>query len=96
MVARVLHVDVDPQRVVAIIDAYQANVRPIHASASGLRQHYVLVDREAGRIEIIGVLDSAEAISAIAPELEPARAALWAAFGQDPPLQRYDVADVLR
>jgi hypothetical protein len=96
VIARVLRVDVDPQRVDAIVDAYQAHVRPIHVSARGLRQHYVLVDREAGRIEIIGVWDSAEAIAAIAPELEPARAALWAAFGQDPPLQRYEVADVLR
>jgi hypothetical protein len=55
-----------------------------------------LVDREAGRIEIIGVWDSADAVNEIAAELEPARGRLWAAFGQNPPLEIYEVADELR
>ncbi len=95
MIARVLRVDVNPDQVDAIVDAYRSDVRPIHASANGLRQHYVLVDRESGRIEIVGIWDSIEAIAAIARKLEPARAALWAALGQDPPLERYEVVDVL-
>ena len=96
MIARVVRVNVDPQRVDAIVAAYAAGVRPIHVSARGLRQHYFLVDRASGHIEIVGIWESAEAISAIAAELEPARAALWTAFAQDPPIGRYDVADVLR
>jgi hypothetical protein len=96
MIARVLRVDVARDRLDAVVGAYRADVRPIHARAGGLRQHYVLVDREAGRIEIIGVWDSADAVNEIAAELEPARGRLWAAFGQNPPLEIYEVADELR
>jgi quinol monooxygenase YgiN len=96
VIARVLRVDVSPDRVDAVLDAYRTDVRPIHAKATGLRQHYVLVDRDHGRITIIGVWDSTEAVAEIAAELEPARARLWAAFGQDPPLEIYQVADELR
>ena len=71
MIARVLRVDVPRDRIDGVVEAYRADVRPIHAGASGLRQHYVLVDWELGRIEIIGVWDSAEAVNEIAAELEP-------------------------
>ncbi len=96
MIARVLRVEVPPDRVDAVLEAYRTDVRPIHARATGLRQHYVLVDRDHGRITIIGVWDSAEAVAEIAAELEPARARLWAEFGQSPPLEVYQVADELR
>ena len=96
MIARVLRVDVPRDRIDAVVEAYRADVRPIHVKASGLRQHYVLADREAGRIEIIGVWESVEAVNEIAAELEPARLRLWAAFGQNPPLEIYEVADELR
>ena len=84
MIARVLRVNVPPEGVDAVLDAYREDVRPIHVQAVGLRQHYVLVDRVAGRIEIIGVWDSADDVRAIAPKLEPARQRLWTRFGADP------------
>ena len=96
MIARVLRVDVPPDRIDAVVDAYREDVRPIHAGAAGLRQHYVLVNRESGRIEIIGVWESAEAVGGIAPLLEPARQRLWAQFGTNPALEIFDVADELR
>jgi heme-degrading monooxygenase HmoA len=96
MIARALRVDVPPDRIDAILETYRTIVRPIHARARGLRQHYVFVDRDAARIEIIGVWDSAEAVHEIAMDLEPARVRLWTAFGQDPPLETYEVADELR
>lgn len=68
-------------------------VRPVHAGATGLCQHYVLVNRQTGRIEIIGVWDSAEDVARIAPELEPARQRLWAQFGTNPPLEIFEVAE---
>ena len=95
MIARVLRVEVPPDRVDAVLEAYRGSVRPIHARASGLLAHYVLGDRARGAIQIIGVWDSPEAIKQIAPELEPARQRLWAAFGQDPELEVYEVLDEL-
>jgi heme-degrading monooxygenase HmoA len=96
VIARVLRVDVPPDRIDAVVDAYREDVRPIHAEAAGLRQHYVFVNRETGRIEIIGVWESADAVARIAPMLEPARQRLWARFGTNPPLEIFDVADELR
>ena len=71
-------------------------MRPIHARATGLRQHYVLADRETGQIEIIGVWDSAEDVARIASELEPVRQRLWAQFGTNPGSILFEVADELR
>ena len=96
MIARVLRVDIPPEQIDAVVGAYRRDVRPIHAVAAGLRQHYVLVDRQAGRVEIIGIWDSANAVSEAAPTLEPARRRLWAQFGSDPQLEIYEVADDLR
>jgi heme-degrading monooxygenase HmoA len=96
MIARVLRVQVPPDRVDAVVDAYREHVRPIHAGAAGLRQHYVLVDHESGRVEIVGIWDAADAVAAIAPVLEPARQRLWSEFGTNPPLEIYEVADELR
>jgi hypothetical protein len=96
VIARVLRVDVPLDRVDAVVEAYRDDVRPIHVRAAGLRQHYVVVNRQTGRIEIIGVWDSAEDVARIAPELEPARQRLWAQFGTNPPLEIFEVADELR
>ena len=96
MIARVLRVNVRPEQVDDIVKAYREDVRPIHATAAGLLQHYVLVDRAAGHIEIIGIWDSATSVADIAPFLEPARQRLWARFGSSPPLEVYEVADELR
>ena len=96
MIARVLRVDVPPDWIDAVIDAYREDVRPIHAGAAGLRQHYAFVNRETGRIEIIGVWESAEAVGGIAAMLEPARQRLWAPMRTSPPLEIFDVADELR
>jgi hypothetical protein len=96
VIARVLRVDVTPDRIPDVVEAYREDVRPIHFRAAGLRQHYVLVDRQAGRIEIIGIWDSAEDVARIAAELEPARQRLWAQFGTNPPLEIFEVADELR
>jgi heme-degrading monooxygenase HmoA len=96
VIARVLRVDLPPERIDAVVEAYREDVRPVHAGAAGLRQHYVFVDRQTGRIEIIGVWDSAEDVARIAPELEPARLRLWAHFDMNPPLEIFEVADQLR
>jgi hypothetical protein len=96
VIARVLRVEVSPERIDAVVDAYREHVRPIHAQASGLRQHYVFTDHEIGRIEIAGIWDSAEAAAAVGPTLEPARQRLWSEFGMSPPLEIYEVADELR
>ena len=95
MFARVLHVQVAPERVDAVVEAYRAHVRPIHAQARGLRHHYVLVDRDTGVVQIIGVWESADDIQRIGPVLEPARARLWEEFGMDPALEVFEVADEL-
>jgi hypothetical protein len=84
------------EQIDAVVAAYRQDIRPIHAAANGLHQHYVLVDRQAGRIEIIGIWDSADAVSEVASTLEPARRRLWSRFGSDPQLEIYDVADELR
>jgi heme-degrading monooxygenase HmoA len=96
VIARVLRVQVPTAQIETVVEAYVEDVRPIHARAAGLRQHYVLVDRETGLIEIVGIWDSADAIARIAPELEPARQRLWESFGSNPPLEIYEVADELR
>ncbi len=96
MIARALRVQIPPERIDSVLEAYREDVRPIHERAQGHRQHHVLVDREHGLVEIIGVWDSAEDVARVAPDLEPARARLWERFGADPPLGIYDVADVLR
>jgi len=96
MIARVLRVDVEPRLIDAVVATYRNSVRPIHQAANGLRQHYVLVDRQVGRIEIIGIWESAEALADVAPILEPARKRLWAQFSREPQLAVYDVADELR
>jgi len=95
MIARVLRVDVEPGRIDDVLGRYRDDVRPIHARANGLLRHYVLADRELGRITIVGVWTDRESVEAIAAELEPARAGLWAAFGRAPELEIYDVLDEL-
>jgi hypothetical protein len=96
VIARVLRVEVLPQQIDAVVEAYREHVRPVHAQADGLRQHYVLIDHETGRIEIIGLWESAQALAAVGPTLEPARRRLWSEFGTNPSLELYEVADELR
>lgn len=96
MIARTLRVQVPVDTIDGILEAYREDVRPIHARAAGLRQHYVLVDRQSGWIEIIGVWDSAGDLARIAGELEPARRRLWERFGTNPPVAVLEVADELR
>jgi heme-degrading monooxygenase HmoA len=96
VIARVLRVSVSAERIDRVVQAYREDVRPIHAAAAGLRHHYVLVNRESGQIEIVGIWDSAEDVARIGPVLEPARQRLWAQFGTNPPLEIFEVADELR
>lgn len=96
MIARTLRVQVPVDRIDSILEAYREDVRPIHERAAGLRQHYVLVDRQSGWIEVIGIWDSAADVARIASVLEPARRRLWERFGTSPPLHLYDVGDELR
>jgi quinol monooxygenase YgiN len=93
MIARVLRADVGSARIDEVVEAYRTNVRPIHERADGLDHHYVLVDRDAGRVVIIGVWESIDAVQAVAADLEPARQRLWSAFGSTPELEVYEVAD---
>lgn len=96
MIARTLRVALTSERIDPVLEAYREDIRPIHHGAAGLLQHYVLVDREHGLVEFIGVWDSAGSIASIAPRLEPARARLWERFGEDPSLAVYEVEDILR
>ena len=93
MIARVLRADVGSARVDEVVAAYRTHVRPIHERVAGLRHHYVLANRDGGRIAIIGVWESLDAVQAVAADLEPARQRLWSAFGTPPELDVYEVAD---
>ena len=93
MIARVLRADVGSARVDEVVEAYRTNLRPIHEGAAGLLRHFVLVDRDAGRIVFIGIWESLDAVQAVAADLEPARQRLWSAFGTPPELEVYEVAD---
>lgn len=95
MIARVLRVEVTPYRIDGIVSRYREVVRPIHEQATGLRKHYVLVDRQAGRIAIVGVWGSQKALAEVAPILEPARERLWGDFSQMPAVENYEVAGEL-
>lgn len=95
MIARTLTVDVGRDRLDAVLETYRAFVRPIHARARGLHAHFVLTNRDVGRITFIGVWESAAALQEIAGELEPARDRLWQTFNEAPVVEVYDVADRL-
>lgn len=95
MIARIVRAKVGPDQVDTVVDVYRDVVRPIHDRAPGLLHHYVMTDRSNGVVTFIGVWESSEAIDAVAPELEPARARLWATFGQDPEIELYEIADEL-
>jgi quinol monooxygenase YgiN len=95
LIARILTVDVDADRLDDVVRTYRDVVRPIHARADGLLTHLVLADRTAGRMIIIGVWSSPTALTQVADELEPARERLWAAFDRRPEVQTYDVMDTI-
>lgn len=95
MFVRALRVELDPGRIDAVVSRYREVVRPIHEQAAGLRRHYVLVNREEGRIAILGLWHSQESLEQVASALEPARERLWSEFGQTPTVETYEVADEL-
>lgn len=95
MFVRLLRVDVEPGRIDSIVSRYRETVRPIHEQAAGLRRHYVLVDRDEGRIMILGLWHSQESLGQVASTLEPARERLWSEFARTPTLETYEVADEL-
>jgi quinol monooxygenase YgiN len=95
MIARVLRVEVGTDQVDAVVDTYRDVVRPVHAQARGLLHHYVMTDKTKGVVAFIGVWESSDAVAAIAPALEPARAKLWAHFGRDPEIEVYEIVDEL-
>ena len=95
MIVRIASVQVAPQRIDEIVSRYRETVRPIHQQSDGLRNHYVLVDRQSGQMRILGFWDSPEALEAAKPTLEPAREQLWSEFQETPTLEAYEVADNL-
>jgi heme-degrading monooxygenase HmoA len=95
MIVRMASVQVTPERINEIVNRYRETVRPIHQHSEGLLNHYVLVDRHSGQMKLIGFWDSAEALQAAVPTLEPARARLWEEFQETPTLEAYEVADEL-
>lgn len=95
MFVRALRVEIEPDRIDAVVSRYREVVRPIHEQAAGLRRHYVLVDRVEGRIAILGLWHSHESLEQVASTLEPARERLWKEFGQAPTLETYEIADEL-
>jgi heme-degrading monooxygenase HmoA len=96
MIVRMASVRVEPERIDEIVGRYRETVRPVHQRSEGLRNHYVLVDRQSGQMRLMGLWDSPEALEAALPTLEPARERLWEEFGEDPTLEAYEVADELR
>ena len=76
-----------------IVGRYRETLRPVHQRSEGLRNHYVLVDRQSGRMRLIGFWDSREALEAAIPTLEPALERLWSGFEETPTLEAYEVAD---
>ena len=95
MIVRMASARVAPERINEVVSHYRETVRPVHQRSEGLRNHYVLVDRQSGQMRLIGLWDSREALEAALPTLEPARARLWEEFGEDPTLEAYEVADAL-
>ncbi len=95
MIARVLRVEMTADQIDGVVSRYRQTVRPIHAQAAGLRKHYILADRQNGRIMVMGVWDSQQALESVAPLLEPARERLWAEFNQMPAVESYEVVDEL-
>jgi hypothetical protein len=78
-----------------VLEACREDVRAIHARAAGLRQHYVLVDRRMGWIEVIGVWDSADDLAGRA-RARAGKTAPVEGFGTNPPVGVFEVADELR
>jgi heme-degrading monooxygenase HmoA len=93
MIVRIASVQVAPERIDEIVSRYRETVRPIHQHSEGLRNHYVLIDRQSGQMRLIGFWDSQEALEAAITTLEPARERLWRGFEETPTLEAYDVAD---
>jgi quinol monooxygenase YgiN len=95
MIVRIVSVRVTPEHIDEIVGRYREIVRPVHQRSEGLRNHYVLVDRQSGQMRLIGLWDSQEALETALPTLESVREQLWEEFGEDPTLEAYEVADAL-
>jgi quinol monooxygenase YgiN len=95
MIVRMASVRAAPERIEEIVSRYRETVRPVHQRSEGLRNHYVLVDRQSGQMRLMGLWDSPEALEAALSTLEPARERLWEEFGEDPTLEAFEVADAL-
>lgn len=54
MIVRMASVRVAPERIEEIVGRYRETVRPVHQRSEGLRNHYVLVDRQSGQMRLIG------------------------------------------
>ena len=54
MIVRMASVQVAPERIDEIVGRYREIVRPVHQRSEGLRDHYVLVDRQSGQMRLIG------------------------------------------
>jgi quinol monooxygenase YgiN len=93
MIVRIANVQVAPERIDEVVSRYREAVRNVHQQSEGLRNHYVLVDRQSGQMRLIGIWDSQEALEAALPTLEPARERLWSQFEETPTLEAYEVAD---
>ena len=93
MIVRVASVQVAPELVDEIVGRYRETLRPVRQRSEGLRNHHVLVDRQSGRMRLIGFWDSREALEAAIPTLEPALEWLWSGFEETPTLEAYEVAD---
>jgi quinol monooxygenase YgiN len=87
MIARVAAVQVAPERVDEVVRRYRTLVRPVHEGLEGLRNHYVIVDRQSGQMKFIGLWASNESVDAARAELEPARRRLWDESVEKPTLE---------
>jgi hypothetical protein len=96
MIVRIGSTQIPPERVDELVSRYRETVRPIHERCRGLRDHYLLVNRQSGEIMVVGVWNSSEALEEALPSLEPARENLWADFEAPPTLKAYELADELR
>jgi hypothetical protein len=52
MIVRIASVQVAPERIDEIVGRYRETVRPIHQHSDGLRNHYVLVNRQSGQMRL--------------------------------------------
>jgi heme-degrading monooxygenase HmoA len=69
MIVRTASAQVASHLIDEIVSRYRETVHPIHQQAEGLRNHHLLVDRDGGRMRLIGFWDSQEALKAATQRL---------------------------